>query len=385
MNDLESRKKVLSEFGAGPSEIEELLTYNENHFDHSLLENSPTFPLEPEPHIEAWQRYYEESKNLGVEKVLKKYLPQFNFPIQKGISQTPAYIAATRRGQPIEEIPEATGLKINAPDKLQLLIHQSAAGPLPMLIIGDRGDFESILRALTAHNEPENVPPSMGACMIKGYINWDRIYDYKRKWQASEPLKNTEDAWGQEFQKIAAHKELYQDRFMLISTGPYSNTPASAFGLEEDNWREISANLRIHHESTHFFTLSVFQTMRNNMLDEIIADYMGIRGAIGSYKADWFLRFIGLENFPEYREGGRMQNYIGNMSPNSFKILQKIMVAAAKNLETFDAKMPQGPGSIPEQASILLALTSLTVEEMAAPDGVDRLLQAHQKYRVQGS
>lgn len=74
--------------------------------------------------------------------------------------------------------------------------------------------------------------------------------------------------------------------------------------------------------------------MRNNMRDELIADYQGIVAANGGrYRADWFLRFIGLEAFPEYRQGGRLQNYRGQppLSDGAFKILQVLVKDAAEN------------------------------------------------------
>jgi hypothetical protein len=52
-----------------------------------------------------------------------------------------------------------------------------------------------------------------------------------------------------------------------------------------------------------YFTRRVFGSMRNNMLDELIADYIGIIEAMGTYQADWFLRFVGLEDFPMVRGG----------------------------------------------------------------------------------
>ena len=46
--------------------------------------------------------------------------------------------------------------------------------------------------------------------------------------------------------------------------------------------------------------------MRNNLLDELIADYMGITAAAGQYRSDWFLRFMGWSRF---RPTGRAPGY----------------------------------------------------------------------------
>ena len=83
---------------------------------------------------------------------------------------------------------------------------------------------------------------------------------------------------------------LYQDRFLILSTGPYSNVAAREVGLSDSRWRETSTAIRLEHECTHYFTLRVFGSMRNNLLDELIADFMGITAADGRYRSDWFLR-----------------------------------------------------------------------------------------------
>lgn len=85
-------------------------------------------------------------------------------------------------------------------------------------------------------------------------------------------------------------------------------------------------------------TQRIFGSAQNHILDEIIADYMRIVAANGSYRADWFLRFMGLKNYPQYRAGGRLQNYVTApaMSAGAFKALQSIVKQAAHNLERLD-------------------------------------------------
>jgi AraC-like DNA-binding protein len=80
-------------------------------------------------------------------------------------------------------------------------------------------------------------------------------------------------------------------------------------GLDEQEWLQLSLIIRLEHECIHYLTSRLFNLMRNNLLDELIADYGGIVAACGYYRADWFLRFLGLESFPDYRAGGRLENY----------------------------------------------------------------------------
>jgi len=117
--------------------------------------------------------------------------------------------------------------------------------------------------------------------------------------------------------------------------------------------------------------------MRNNLLDEVIADYCGIVAAIGRFRSDWFLRFLGLEDYPRYRQGGRLQNYRGKppLSSGAFLALQKLVKRVAENLEEFSSRFghPVGHSS---PGSPLLALSAFTLEELADCEAVFRLAHA---------
>jgi hypothetical protein len=148
-------------------------------------------------------------------------------------------------------------------------------------------------------------------------------------------------------------------------------------GLKEPEWQRLSLTIRLEHECTHYFTRRLFDSMRNNMLDELIADYRGIVAATGYYRADWFLRFLGLESFPHYREGGRLQNYRGQppLSDGAFKILQALAIAAAENLERFDAEYADKLRDSNIQPLMLMGLTYLTLEELASLEAKFRIQQ----------
>lgn len=358
------RANVLTLFGANATEIEELLAYNQNVFDHSQLVFPLQVPLPSEPHVAVWQEYADDARQIGGLAALKKRIVQLNFPIQEGISQTDAYRAATRRGESVEDLPVATGLILNRPAELELVIHPSLAGRLPVLIVGDRRDFVVLVQALLNRNEPKPVPDSMGAVMVAGFNNWDRVRRYRKAWEA----ENLGGDWNEEFQRLIPQRELYQDRFMILSRGPYSAVSAQEVGLADDEWRRLSLTLRLEHECTHYFTRRVLASMHNNLIDELIADYRGIVAAAGRYRADWFLRFVGLENYPAYREGGRLQNYRGEpaLSDGAFKILQALVNSAAENLERFDRTHATELETLNAQALMLIALTHLTLEELAS-------------------
>lgn len=363
----QQRKDLLATYGATGPEVEELLAYNRNAFDRHGIDTPPVLPLPAEPHVAAWERYALEAAETGAFATLQRRLVQLRFPIQEGISQTEAYRAATLKGTPTEKMTEASGLA--RPDELRLIVHPSPAGPVPVLICGHRADFVTLVQALTMKNEPAPVPGSMGACMVAGFNNWDRIREYRRQWEA-ESGDRSEAGWQKEFRRLVPRKELYQDRFLIVSDGPYSNVAASEIGLSEQEWRRASATIRLEHECTHYFTLRVFGSMHNNLLDELIADFMGITAAAGRYRADWFLRFMGLESFPDYREGGRLQNYRGQppLSEGAFLVLQRLVKATAENLRRLDVDPAHPPKRTDERAGILLALTGFRLEDLSDPE-----------------
>ncbi|MGK7876549.1 MAG: hypothetical protein AB4426_25610 [Xenococcaceae cyanobacterium] len=383
MNRLKLRSDTLAIYNASDSEMQELLAYNQNVFDHSSLKSFRALPLEAEPHIATWEQYAAEAETVGAYAALKPRLVQFKFPILSGISETEAYRAATRKGKPVDGMAIATGLVCTEPEKLQLRIHQTLAGSIPVLIAGNREDFVTLVQALTKRNEPQPVPDSMGACIVSGYNNWHRVRQYRQQWSAKNPEHCSESDWATEFKSLIPRKEIYQDRFIILSSGLYSNVTAAQLGLTDKEWQRLSLIIRLEHECTHYFTRRFFGSMRNNVLDELIADYKGIVAAIGHYRADWFLHFVGLESFPDYRGGGRLENYRGDppLSEGAFKILQALVKTAAENLERFDTKYARQPRTLTEEVSTLIALTTLTLEELASKSAVSLLETAVNRQR----
>ncbi len=374
----------LAGFGASAGEAAELLAYQSNGFDLGQLGPETSLPLPDEPFVAIWERWAEEARERGAFAVLREQLPQLWFPIAAGISQAEGYRAATRRGVLPSDLPEATGLELDRPELVDLEIYRSPAGRIPLLVARGRREFVALLQALSRRNEPVPVLASQGAVMVSGYINWARIRELRRRWETLDPATRECATWSEELARITAHRELYQDRFIVLSNGPYSGVPAADLGLDETEWRRLSLLIRRDHECAHYFTRRVFGSMRNNLLDELIADYCGMTGAIGRFRADWFLRFLGLGGHRPYRGGGRLDLYRGEppLSDEAFQVLQAIIAAAAENLERFDARRPAGPRSPGDRALLIAALGALRLDELAATDGAPRLEETVESLRA---
>ena len=374
MSERATRAAVLSGFGAKLDEFAELLRYNENHFDQAGLDAVRSLPLADEPFVSVWEGYARRAGTMGAWPVLRKALVQLRFPVASGMSASPDYVAATRRMSSVRE--DYPPLNLHRPDLLRIVLHATPAGRLPVLIAPCRDDFILLMQALTQRNEPTPILDSVGACMVAGYNNIERLSRLKELWW-NERSAPTEEEWRLELPAILACKQMYQDRFIIASTTPYSATAADAIGLDTETWARLSLAIRIEHESVHYVTRRLFGSMKNRLLDELIADYAGIVHAIGHYRADWALRFLGLESFPRYRSGGRLQYYRGDppLSDGSFTVLQRLVRAAAENLEVFDAARGRA-ATAADRVLLVIALTRLTVEELAASNASDRLRAA---------
>lgn len=365
MSDESTRREILTAHGANPASTESLLAYNAPRFPQRLIEH-PVFPLQDELFVAPWQAYARTAQTQGLLPTLQDKLPQFNFPIEADISKSAAYIDATRRGKPYDR---EHCLKLEAPDELELIINPTLAGHIPVFIAGTRNDFVTLVQALSARNEPIAVPDSMGASTVKGFNNWDRVNHYKNHWQQQNPGQS----WQKYFPEFAKRGELYQDKFIILSQGAYSDVQGHPFGIDDSHWHDLSLKIRLEHECAHYFMLRIFGSMANNLFDEIVADYAGIRLATGGgYQADWFLTFMGLEDYPQYRQGGRLQNYADGLDQDATQVLHSLVVAAANNIEKFSAGYPS-TGTLKDE---LLVLCELTLEQLAADDAAAAMAQS---------
>ena len=376
----QARNAGIASFGASPAEVEELLQYNINRFDLSLS-STLKFPLPDEPFLEVWRSYADEVSQEGNLSAIYRWLPQLQFPIQENLPSLPEYEDAIKRGRFIYPNEVARGLNLNRPDLCRIAIHPTAAGQLPILTADCRSDFVALIRAFTKKGEPLPIPDSMGAVIITGYNNFHRIHMLRDAF-----LANTHDegSWTAEFARIKQQKNLYQDKFVILGSGPYSGVSASSLNQTEDEWIQMSLRIRLEHECTHYFTRRVFGSMQNNLIDELLADFLGIVSVTGSYNPKWALYFLGLEDRLEYRRGGRLENYRGTppLTDGAFRVLQKIVRAAIANLEMLDQASRDHEKCFAYQAATIHSIASFTLDELAVPDSGYRLTEKYYKFRT---
>lgn len=371
------QREMLTAAGASASEIEELLAYNRSVFEAPA--EPPRIPLGDELFVEQWTVWAAQASEQGILPVLIRDLPQLWFPVRKGQIQNSDYRAAVLGGKARRELSEPPpGFRLEHPERVELEVYASFAGRIPVLYVRGREEFVALVQALAKWGEPVEIPEAQGAMMVAGMVNNHRLRRLREAWERTDPAVRVSSTWREEAARIKPRKELYQDRLILLSDGPYSAVPAADLGLEEAAWREISLVLRREHEVTHYFTRRFFGAMRNHLLDELMADYTGIVAATGRFRADWFLRFLGIDGAAP-RPGARVEIYRGKppLSDGAFAAQHEIMRRAAAIVERVDRQVwPEGGSrSHQDQAAMVRALGTLGLLALASPGGEERLVE----------
>ena len=126
--------------------------------------------------------------------------------------------------------------------------------------------------------------------------------------------------------------------------------------------------IRREHEFTHYFTSRVFNVLRSHVFDEIIADFVGLLRAFGQYRGDLALRCLGLESFPQYREGGRLEVYLGQsgLSDDAAAVVRGLVVRGVRNLEALAGSHAASLANLGTLGRVTFGLSQLTLEDLAA-------------------
>lgn len=186
-------------------------------------------------------------------------------------------------------------LEFRHPELLRIEIYNSFVGEIPIIYVPHTEDFENLVtNAIYKGVRPEQLSQT-GASFAFG--------------------KST--------------------RFIILSSKPYSNIPACELGLDEADWANKSMIIRREHECTHYFTKMHYGILKNCLHDELMADFFGLYEAFGYYKAEYFLKFMGV--IPG--SGGRLKFYLTDNGRNEkvYKAISMTAEACAANLEKWSA------------------------------------------------
>ncbi|MFN7976727.1 MAG: hypothetical protein U0P30_01240 [Vicinamibacterales bacterium] len=203
---------------------------------------------------------------------------------------------------------------------------------MPVVVADARADFERLVQCLTARNELEIVPPGMGACLVSGLVNWDRVRRHEAAWRAAHPTADEAD-WQEEWRRFSSDRAAYQDRVLLLGTGPYSGIRPA--GIDPAEWLVRSLVIRREHECTHYATFRAYGVVRTHVFDEILADFIGLLRAFGRYDGALARQILGIDAAGR-RLGGRLENYRGTppLSEAAFDVVAVLAARATAALES---------------------------------------------------
>lgn len=238
--------------------------------------------------------------------------------------------------------PIFSSVNLNKYSSLSTSLFQSYGGRIPVMHMKDRAEFETLICAIFYKGQKQKIPASMGALTIKGW----------------------KDVFGQ------------SHRVILLSDGYYSAVMPEEIGLSPSEWKDKSLILRRTHELTHYYTLRALGFMNTALKDELIADTMGIIEAFGEYRRDLFLRCMGLENYPDYRWGGRLENYRPrdrNLTDREFKEFCEAAYAASGWPEELIRENPRYLVSDDGKLSLLRKLAAIDEKSFEKRSGNGRV------------
>jgi hypothetical protein len=353
---------------------DELLLYFQNKFCSQKARS--VIELNDKPSIDSWESYSEKYSEKEAFQVLQNCYPQLRFPIKEGINKEQEYINAVLKGKTVFTSSN-NYLALIDPMGIKVIIHDSIAGKIPVVIVPNNQDFVKIVQCIVHRNNPIPVPNSMGALLVNGVNNWERIQSLKINWLTKYPPGD----WGREFSKnILPNPDLFKDKLIILSAKPYSNVPANQVGMLEESWHSLSHLIRLEHEFTHLYTLKKYGFASNNLHDELVSDYIAIAKTVGVYKKEWMLKFMGLENYPSYRKGARLENYARDIgkSATNFRQLISVIYKAICNIAIFDSQAG-GIQSDQDQMMRIDTLCETSVLEIASKNGSSILID---KYRI---
>ena len=209
-------------------------------------------------------------------ELAERYPQLYLDPEREGAHE--ACLRAVRRG----DAPEKNTMDHFRGDRRDTLetVH-TPAGPVEILTLYDRADFETFLRIMAFHCGESFIPETQGAAVLKGIVNWPGSL---------------------------AHRAVVYDTLIVLSSGPYSRVDAAAAGFSEEEWLRISLVIRRFHECTHVVCRRLYPDQIDAVWDELAADAVGIYAALGRFDPELEKLFLGIRE--DRYVGGRLQNYV---------------------------------------------------------------------------
>lgn len=237
-------------------------------------------------------------KGKGAIESLAKRFPQMYVAPAEG-AQEVHRLAAGRGIAP--EGADLAHFATNPEDELRAV--DTPAGPIEVLFLKERRDFETFLQVIGNKSQPVPISRTVGAITYRGLADWGAVAAARAEYEAG----GGED-WSAEFMRLAKQPGMFRAELIAISEGPYSNVPASETPYDEGEWVRVSREIRLHHECAHVVCRRLMPDDILPVWDEVTADVTGLLCATGGYDAGLAAKFLGVGagGFA----GGRLTEYL---------------------------------------------------------------------------
>lgn len=222
-------------------------------------------------------------------------------------------------------------------DEDELREVETPAGPIEVLFLKDRSDFETFLQIIGHKSQPVPIARTVGAVTYLGIADWGAIAAA----HAAYVEAGGQD-WGSEFARLAKQPGMFRAELVVISEGPYSNVPAAETPYGEDEWTRVSREIRLHHECAHVVCRRLMPDLVAPVWDEITADVVGLICATSDYDASLAGRFLGVT--ASGFAGGRLSEYLDeDQMARIDEVAAEVYAAIGEVAHRFDAEAAQSP------------------------------------------
>ncbi len=299
----------------------------------------PTLPLPPDAIEMRWRRWLLSTPQEDHWQALRSELPQLLLPPQPLARLSDCYQRLVLRGESPQPKDLEAAPRLKDPSGFSITIANHACGGVPVLTVSHHDDFVLIMRCLAHRCEKVSVQDTVHAQAVAGLIHWGLIRELDAKARC---------------------------QILILHRAPYSSLDASSIpnNPSQDQWIKQSQLWRLEHELTHIACRKLAGEMRINLFDELIADAIGMKTALGSFHADLFRQGLGLNLDGTIQDNARAHVYIQTLAPKYHLIACQMVLARAQELEQL-LKTKQLPN---DSIKLLKSLTKSTLDQPFKPD-----------------
>lgn len=200
------------------------------------------------------------------------------------------------------------------------------SGPVEVLFLKNRADFETFLQIIGNKAQPVQISPTVGAITYRGLADWGKVSRAHETY-----LSSGGDDWPSEFARLAKQPGAFRTELVVISEGPYSDIPADETEYGKEDWLRISREIRLHHECAHVVCRRTLPEDILPVWDEITADVVGLICATGAYSASLAMQFLGIR--ADGYTGGRLVEYLDETQLERVDEISRELSAACAQIE----------------------------------------------------